>query len=151
MATTAGGQASKRGGIAGVALYKLIIQCTRSLRLTFELKGIIKDSLLSIARFDCHVTHFFPTYLRVLPPAPPHFPPFGSLVLQFSSSTINANRFHLQTLFVQHFRESFNKLCAWHFPGNFSATTNVPSCCSCCCCPCWLCCCNRCSLLALAC
>lgn len=31
---------------------------------------------------------------------------FGSLVLQFSSSTINANRFHLQTLFVQHFREN---------------------------------------------
>lgn len=101
-------------------------------------------------RLPCNA--LFPTYLRVLPPPPPHFPPqFGSLVLQFSSSTINANRFHLQTLFVQHFRESFNKLCAWHFPGNFSATTNVPSCCSCCCCPCWLCCCNRCSLLALAC
>lgn len=76
-------------------------------------------------RLPCNA--LFPTYLRVYLPPPSICLAcqFGSLVLQFSSSTINANRFHLQTLFVQRFRESFNKLWAWHFPGNFSATTNV--------------------------
>lgn len=125
MATTAGGQASKRGGdwrrCTVQINYPMHSFAAPDVRVERNNKrfSFIDRSI----RLPCNA--LFPTYLRVYPRTHSPPPQFGSLVLQFSSSTINANRFHLQTLFVQHFRESFNKLCAWHFPGNFSATTNV--------------------------